>query len=105
MMENLFIFKRPSPLKVSVNLILIIRGKPAIPSCQSSHLLEDSAHHLSLQLNLCCQEQLVAFEGRDKKEPPKTPKRQTLQMLHCSSGRIHKIHKKDDVISRGLLWL
>lgn len=54
------------PLKVSVKLILITRGKAAIPSCQPSHLLEDSAHRLSLQLNLCCQEQLAVFEERDK---------------------------------------
>lgn len=46
MMENIFIFKRFSPLKTSVKLILSIRGKRAISICQSSHLLEGSAHRL-----------------------------------------------------------
>lgn len=55
-------------MKVSVKLVLSMRGKPAIASCQPSHLLEASAHRLSLQLNLRCQEQLVAFEGREKKQ-------------------------------------
>lgn len=67
MMENIFIFKRSSPLKASVKLTLSIRGKPAIPICQSSHLLEGSAHRLSPQLNASRQEQPSVFEGTDEK--------------------------------------
>lgn len=51
------------PLKVSVKLILITRGKAAMRAAS-----QGSAHHLSLQLNLCCQEQLAVLEGRDKKQ-------------------------------------
>lgn len=92
MRERVFIFERFAPLKVSLKLILITRWKPAIPSCQPSHLLENSIHRLFLQPNPCCQEQLIASGGRDKKQETNA----SLQ----NSGRIRKIHDRGDATSK-----
>lgn len=80
------------PLKESGKLILITRGKAAVPSCQPRQCPVPC---------LCSWISVVRSNWQCLREETKNK----WQMLLCSSGRISRIQHREDAISRELLWL